>query len=170
MKNHLAMTLLGLAFLTAVVPNPGRAEEDAEALIDRARIILRDPQLPRETITEALVAALDASLLILPEADYSEEFRTRIGTVREMFGEQVLFSDKGRQYLGLAYRTVSGGKRWEIPEELKDVYDNRGIEKAREICSRLLDSALAEWKAGRNERAVSLLLDFVILVVTPIEA
>ncbi|MGB7294587.1 MAG: hypothetical protein WBC70_03285 [Candidatus Aminicenantales bacterium] len=170
MKNHLAMTLLGLGLLMAVVPNLGRAEGGAETLIDRARVILQDAHLPRETITEALVAALDASLLILPEADHSEEFRTRIGTVRKMFDEQVLFSDKGRQYLGLAYRMVNGGKRWEIPEELKAVYENKGIEKAREICSKLLDSALAEWKAGRNERAVSLLIDFVILVVTPIEA
>lgn len=170
MKNRVTIALLGLAFLMAFLPAFGEADEDAEALIGRARAVLQAPHPHQEDFTNALVAALDASLLILPETEYAEEFRARIGTVRKMFDEQALFSDKGRQYLGLAYRMVSGGKPWQVPEELKTLEPKKGIEKAKEICARLIDEALAEWKAGRNEQAVSRLIDFVILVVTPIEA
>ena len=170
MKNRVTIALLGLAFLTAAVPAFGAAEEDAKALIGRVRAVLQADHPQREDFTKALAAALDASLLILPEADYAEEFRARIGTVRKMFDEQVLFSDKIRQYLGFAYRMVSGGQPWRVPEELKTLEPKKGIEKSIEICTRLIDEAMAEWKAGRNEQAVSRLIDFVLLVVTPIEA
>ncbi|MBM3295689.1 MAG: hypothetical protein FJY82_14390 [Candidatus Aminicenantes bacterium] len=170
MKNRLTIALLGLAFLMAAIPAFGAAEEGAEALIGRVRAVLQADHPQREDFTKALVAALDASLLILPETDYAEEFRARIGTVREMFKDETLFSDKGRQYLGFAYRMVSGGQPWRVPEELKTLEPNKGIEKSKEICARLIDEALAEWKAGRNEQAVSRLIDFVLLVVTPIEA
>ena len=82
-----------------------------------------------------------------------------------------LFSEKAHQYLGLAYKPVSGGKAWKIPEELKAPGEGtKGIERATKICAKLLDSALAEHKAGRNEESVRDLLGLVILVVTPIDA
>jgi hypothetical protein len=155
----------------AAVPVLRGSETDPEALISRARKVLMTADAGREAITKALADVLDASLQILPKTDYAEEFRTRIETVKKMFENQVLFSDKGRQYLGLAYKLVSGGKAWEVPAELKaSGPDRKGIEKAVEICANLLESALAERKAGRNEQAVSYLLNFVILVITPIEA
>ena len=170
MKNRLMITLLGVVFLSAAVPAFGGTEEDPEVLIGRVRAVLGNPHPQHEDFTKALVAALDAALLILPEADYGEEFRARIGTVRKMFEEQHLFSDKIRQYLGFAYRMVSGGKPWQVPEVLKTLEPKKGIEKSLEICTGLIDEALAEWKAGRNEQAVARLISFVILVVTPIEA
>jgi hypothetical protein len=118
-----------------------------------------------------LIEVLDASLLILPEKDYSKEFGSRIETVKKMFGDGSLFSDKSRQYLGLAYKLTSGGKAWQIPEELKSPYREKDMmEQGKKVCLRLIDSALAERKAGRNEEAVRRLLEFVIMVVTPIEA
>ena len=170
MINRKATALIGLAFLLAAVPMLNGSQEDPEALINRARSIIREPHSSRDAITNSLSDALGAALLILPETDYADDFRARIETVRKMFDNEVLFSDKGRQYLGLAYEMVSGGKTWQIPEELKTSDAKKGIERSLEICQNLLDSALAEFKAGRNEKAVSLLLEYVILVITPIEA
>ena len=121
--------------------------------------------------SKALVEVLDASLMILPNTDYADEFRSRIEWVRDSLKEGDLFSDKARQYLGLAYKLVAGGSLWQIPEELNDRRSaKKGIERATEICVELLDSALAERKAGNDEKAVRRLIAFVLLVVTPIEA
>jgi hypothetical protein len=163
--------LIGIVFLVAAVSALRSAENEAEALIGRARAAVLTPDSPREAITKALVDALEASLLILPKTEYEAEFRTRIEGVKKTFNEGVLFSDKAYQDLAQAYKLTTRGKAWQIPAELKGSGpEKKGIEKAVEICAKLLDSALAERKAGRNETAVSYLLDFVLLVVTPIEA
>ena len=171
MKNRLILTLVGLGLLAAAAPVLAAQETGPEAMIARARAAVLNPDPARDAITKSLAEVLEASLLILPKTDYAEEFKARVETVRKMFEDEVLFSDKGRQYLGLAYKLVSGGKTWEVPAELK-AQDSakKGIEKATEICAKLLDSALAARQAGRNEEAVRDLISFVLLVVTPIEA
>jgi hypothetical protein len=164
-----ALAVLGL-LLPAVIAAQSR-ETGPEAMILRARTVVLTPDFPDDAIKKALIEVLDASLLILPESDYSKEFGSRIGTVKKMSEEGGLLSDKARQYLGLAYKLASGGKAWQMPEELKSPYREKDImEQAKKVCLKLLDSALAERKAGRNEEAVRRLLEFVIMVVTPIEA
>jgi hypothetical protein len=171
MKISKTTALIGLIFLLAAVPLLSGSQEDPEALINRARSVIQDPHFSRDAITNSLSDALGAALLILPDtADYAADFKARIETVRKMFDNKELFSDKGRQYLGLAYQMVNGGKSWQLPEELKASDANRGIERASEICQSLLDSAQAELKAGQKEKAVRLLLEYVILVITPVEA
>lgn len=163
----LLMLGLGLAGTSVLAGQ----ETTPEALIGRARAAVVTPEGSRVAITKALTEALDASLLILPKAEFAEEFKTRIAFVKSEIGRGELFSDKARQYLGLSYKLVSGGNAWQIPAELKDPGPTaKGIERATEICVKLLDSALAERKAGRNGEAVRLLLEFVLLVITPIEA
>ena len=170
MKIRKTTALIGLAFLLAAVPVLSGSQEDPEALINRARSVIQDPHFSRDAITNSLSDALGAALLILPETDYAADFRARIETVRKMFDDEVLFSDKGRQYLGLAYKMVNGGKSWQLPEEMKTLDANKGIERVTQICQGLLESALADLKAGQKEKAVRLLLEYVILVITPIEA
>jgi hypothetical protein len=163
--------LVGIAFLGTAFPALAGSATDAEALIGRARATLATPNPPREAITKALVDALEAALLILPKTEYEAEFRSRVEGVKKTFNEGGLFSDKAYQDLAQAYKLTTGGKAWQIPAELKGPGpEKKGIEQAVKVCGRLLDSALAEKKAGRDEAAVSYLLDFVILVVTPIEA
>ena len=173
MKHVSTFVLIAALGLITISPAPAfQASQTApEALIENARALLKAPELPREAVTRALADALSATLLILPKTDYADEFKSRIGTVRKMFEDGALFEDKARQYLGLAYKLVSGGKTWEVPAELKAADGtNKGIEKAVELCGKLLDSALADRKAGRNVEACRALLDFVILIITPIEA
>lgn len=164
--------IAALALVTlSAAPALRGAQSSPEALIENARTVLKAPELPREAVTRALADALSASLLILPKKDYADEFRSRVATVREMFEVGALFEDKARQYLGLAYKLVSGGKAWEVPAELKSAYREADImAQANKICGALLDSSLAEHKAGRDEAAVRDLISFVIFVITPIEA
>jgi hypothetical protein len=170
MKRRLTIALIAFAAVIAPAPALRGSQAGPEAMIESARKALSAPQPATEAITKALGEALSASLLILPKTDYAEEYKSRIEGVRKTVKEGAMLSDKAYQDLGIAYKLVSGGKAWEIPAELKAAGSGKkGIEKAVEICGQLLDAALAERKAGRNEEAVRDLLSFVILVVTPIE-
>src|SRR4030042_7173349 len=96
---------------------------------------------------------------------------SRIEVPKKMFEERSPFNNKSRQYLGLAYRLVTGGKVWQVPEELTSVYREKDImAQAKKLCQKLIDSALAERKAGRNEQSVRYLLEFVLMVITPVQA
>jgi len=171
MKGLTTIALIGLVLVLAVTPALPGQETDPEALIIGARAVVLNPDFSRDAITKALADVLGASLLILPKTDYAAEFRSRIEWVRGSLKNGDLFSDKARQYLGLAYKLVAGGSLWQVPAELKAADSaKKGIERATEICGQLLDSALTERKAGNNEKAVRYLLEFVLLVVTPIEA
>lgn len=170
MTNRTLILLLVLGFVLAGAAVLYGQTDTPETMIGRARAAVLTPDGSRDAILEALIGVLDASLMILPDTDNAGEFRSRIEWVRGSYKEGALFSDKARQYLGLSYKLVSGGKAWQIPAELKDPGPTaKGIERATEICVKLLDSALAERKAGRNEGAVRRLLEFVLLVITPIK-
>jgi hypothetical protein len=166
-----AVAVIAVALVLAAAPALRAQEEEFEAKIGRVRATVLTPHFSRDDITKALVEALDASLQILPAADYEAEFRSRIETVRKMFADGALFEDKARQYLGLAYKMVAGGEPWKVPEELMSSYREVEItERAKKVCVALLDSSLADHKAGRHESAVRDLIGFVIFIITPVEA
>jgi hypothetical protein len=171
MKKHLMIALIGIALLPAAVPALRGEEAGPEALIARARAVVLSPHFSREAINGALLDVLDASLLILPRTDRTKECRSRIEEAKKPIVQGELFSEKAYGDLGLAYKSVSGGTAWKIPEELTAAgAGSKGIEQATKICAKLLDSALAAHKAGRSEESVRDLLGMVILIVTPIEA
>jgi hypothetical protein len=171
MKKHSTIALIGIALLLSAVPALRGEEAGPEALIARARAVVLTPDPGRDAITKALVDVLSASLQILPQKEKTKECRTRIEEARKTLGQGELFSEKAYGDLGLAYKSVSGGTAWKIPEELTAPgAGSKGIEQATKLCAKLLDSALAAHKAGRSEESVRDLLGMVILVVTPIEA
>lgn len=170
MKSRRMIAFIGLALLIAAVPALRGSETGPEALIARARAVVLTPDPPSQGIATALGDALTASLMILPKTGYAEEYRSLIGNVQKALDEESFLSEKVYHDLQAAYGLVSGGRPWQLPEELKSSGgDKNGIELATKHCAKILDSALAELKAGRNEQAVGRLLEFVILVVTPIE-
>jgi len=171
MDKTTTIVLIAAAALFATAPAAGTQDNGPEALIGRARAVTLSPHFNREEITGALIGVLDASLLVLPETPYAAEFKGRIDTVRKMFAEGGLLEDKIRQYLGLAYKMVSGGLAWAVPEELQSAYREAEImDRAKKICVALLDGALDDLKAGRREQAARQLVSFVIFVVTPVVA
>jgi hypothetical protein len=171
LKRLSTILLIGSAIGMAVFPVLRAEETSPEVLIGRARAVTLSPHFSREEITQALIDTLDAALMILPQADYAAEFRSRIGTVRDMLTKGALLEDKIRQYLGLSYKLVSGGQAWALPKELESAYREAEImDRAKKICVAILDDSLSELKAGRREAAVRDLVSFVLFVVTPVEA
>lgn len=171
LRSTTALALAGIALVLAAAPALRAADDEFETTVGRVRSVFWKPHYSREEVTQALGEALDASLLVLPASDHAAEVRSRVETVRKMFADGALLEDKIRQYLGLAYKMAAGGKAWEIPEGLKSAYREADImAQAKKICGALLDSSLAEHRAGRDEAAVRDLLSFVIYVVTPVQA
>jgi hypothetical protein len=171
MKSSVIVALIAIAALLAGAPALEAQETGPEALIAQARAVTLSAHFSREEITRALIGVLDAALLVLPPASDAAEFKDRVGTVRQMLADGALLEDKIRQYLGLAYKLVSGGQAWAVPEELSSAYREAEImDRAKKICVALLDRALAGIKAGRREEAVRDLVGFVLFVVTPVEA
>jgi hypothetical protein len=169
-KDRRIVALVGLAFLIALVPALRGAETDPEAVIKHAREVVLGPNPPEHGLKQVLADVLGASLTILPKTAYAGEFKERVEGVRKIFASGAIFSDEAYRNLDLAYKLVSGGKAWQVPEELKAAGQGEGgIKLATKICADLLGLALAEYKAGRNEAAARDLLGFVLLVVTPIE-
>lgn len=171
MKTCQTLILVALMCLVIAPPMLRGASTDPETMITHARSVILGPQGSRDAMLDALVELLDATLLVLPETSYAGEFRSRIEAVRKLLGDGALFSDKVRQYLGLTYKLVTGGKAWQIPQEMQGPYREADtMEQARKAGGRLFDSALAERKAGRNEQCVRYLLEVVLMVITPVEA
>lgn len=172
MKHRYLIALISLGMLMLSGQALPGAETKPESLISKARASILDPSFTPDGIEKVLVEVLDASLMILPEKEYAAEFRTKIDWVKNSFVEKQLFSEKIRQYLGLAYQLVASGAAWQLPEELRPPYQGQKkvTDTALAVCARYLENALAEMKAGRNETAVRNLIGFVLMIVTPIEA
>jgi hypothetical protein len=171
MKIRVAVALVLLTALASSAPLPPPAQASVESAVRNARAVITAAHFSTDDIAKILAEVLDACLAIVPEGESAAEFRSRIGTARTMLLEKELFSDKVRQYIGLSYKLISGGPSWEIPKEITDAAQPKdGIKLATKICLELVDSALVEWKAGRNAAAVIRLLSFVLLVITPIQA
>jgi hypothetical protein len=170
-KTRYATVLIAFGLLVSAKTALPASGTDAEALIGRAAAVLLGPGGTREAMIGALDDILDASVLILPPSGDSEEFKWRIETAKKTMAERSPFNDKVRQYVGLAYRLVSGGPSWRMPEEMTSAYRNTDImARAKKVGQNLVDSALAERKAGRNDRAVLCLLSLVLMVITPVQA
>lgn len=170
MTNRLVVAVAGIGFLVGCVQGFGAAETGAESLIAAARAVVTTPGPPSNAINKALSNSLDASLLILPESDHAGEYRSLVRAVKKALAGGAWLSAGTYQDLSRAYSLVSGGRTWQVPEELKASGREKGIEQAVKLCADFLDSALAEHRAGRDEAAVRNLVAFVLLVVTPIGA
>jgi len=171
MKARTTIILFAFGILPSGAPALRCADTKPEVMISNAASALMGSQASQDAILKALNEILDASLMIMPETEDSGEFRSRVGIAKQMFEERGLFNLKSRQYLGFAYRLVTAGLAWKVPDELSPAYRQKDImEQAQRICKKLVDSALTEYKAGRNEEAVRDLVGFVLMVITPIEA
>lgn len=172
MKNLATISFVALALFFSATPSLRSAYEKPEDMINHAASVIMTPPMPStEVVAKALVEILNASLLILPKTDYAEEYKSRIEGVKKLLVEGSIFSGKVHQYLGLAHKLVTGGIAWKVPEELTSAYREKDImAQAKKICQRSIDSALAELKTGRSERSVRYLLEFVLTIITPIEA
>ncbi len=75
------------------------------------------------------------------------------------------FADQGvEDALNGAYAALHGGRRFTFPAEV------RGIDQARDACQRAIDGSAAALESGRHEEATKGMMQFLMLLTTPMEA
>lgn len=170
MKVRLFIVSAVLTVLVSAAPSVQAASTDVPTAVGHARAVLTAEHFSRDEITKVLVEALEATIPILPKTSEAADSASRLTSVAATMKSGGLFSDKNREDIGLVYKRLNG-QAWQIPKEILNAPQPKdGIKLATQICLKLVDSALAEWNAGRGGKAAADLLSFVMLIITPIEA
>jgi len=146
--------------------------QDPQARIKEASSILVGPANPAITqakIMNALLDLLDITVSYTGGTQYGAEIKNRIDIAKDLLQRDSIFNDKARQYLSFAYRMMTNGKKYETPKELEVfVTPAEAQEKAQKYAKKLMDEALAALAKGNKSETAKLLLEMVLMVVTPV--
>jgi hypothetical protein len=151
--------LLVVAFVSVCAEARVRAE-DIPKMIQEASAVLLDRSSSGEQIQSALIRLLDAAVLTLPQSGRVAEARSNLEAAKAELKGRSLFSEKGYQHLDLAYRALNAGKNFQFPEI-------HTIEEARTHIQALIAASIAGLKKGPEGPTSRLLLECIIMVVTP---
>ena len=177
-NRFVALRRIGVALLTGGTVlaslSVGFAEvPDTTARIreaSRVFVASPDPHVTSAQVRQSLLALLDIISAVCPESQYQAEIRNRLGIARELIETDAIFNDKARQYLSFAYRMMTDGRKYAPPGELDQfVTPAEAQEKARTHATRLVETAVAELNAGRPAETARLLLELVLMIVTPVK-
>jgi hypothetical protein len=170
---RIGLALLAGGILLGWVSLGFAQEPDTAARIreaSRVFVASPDPSVTSAQIRQSLLALLDIIAAVCPELPYQAEIRNRLGIARELMETDSLFNDKARQYLSFAYRMMTDGRKYAPPSELDQfVTPAEAQEKARAHATRLVDKAVGELNAGRPAETARLLLELVLMIVTPVK-
>ena len=161
MKTRLALTILLLgAFVICAGKEARGGAEDVQKMIRTASTVLLGGSASDDQMRGALTQLLDAAILTIPKSEHAAAVRSNLEAARSELIAGSFFSEEGHQQLALAYRALSGGKPFEFP-------DVHTIEAAKVHIEKLVASSVDSIKKGQEGLASRLLLECVIMVVTP---
>jgi hypothetical protein len=171
-KNKSSIFAISLGIFYVFLSGAIAPAEDTKAKIKEASSIFLGPADPSVTpaqILKSILDLLDITSALTPESPYKHDIQYRIDVAKDLFQKESMFNEKGRQYLYLAYRQMTNGRKYERPKELDEfVTPAEAQEKGQKYCQKLVESALAELDAGKPGEAARLLLELVLMIVTPI--
>lgn len=122
-----------------------------------------------ETMIDSLTQLLDVVVTLTSASQYRDEIAQHVEVAKKLIKNQSLFNEKARQYLSLAYRMVTNGKKYQSPKELDEfVTPAEAQQKAMRYAKELIEKSLFELESGHAENAAKYLLELVIMVVTPV--
>jgi hypothetical protein len=166
--SFVTVAAISIAFLSGA-PNP---QEDLKNRIIKATQALigpPDPSITQKEIVSGLLELLDIAAVITPEGPYKKDINNRIAISKDLIIKDSLFNDKARQYLSFSYRMMTNGKKYERPKELEEFVTPKELqEKSLRYAKDLVDKALASLAAGNQGETSKLLLELVLMTVTPV--
>ena len=158
-----------LAILTASSYGVLLDVQDPKARIVEASKVLVNTSPTKETLVNSLIQLLDVVVTLSSTSPYRDEISQRIDVAKDLIKNESLFNDKARQYLSFVYRMITSGQKYQKPEELDEfVTPAEAQEKALNYAKDLIAKSLSELETGHKENAAKLLLELVLMVVTPI--
>lgn len=169
MKKRSLLQILFTATIYALVLGSLTGAEDIESRISKAADKLFGPTTSKEQMVDSLIEFLDITITLTRSSKYSEEIKHHIDVAKDLFANSSIFNDKAHQYVALAYRMVTEGVKYQEPSELDEfITPAEAREKASKYAKRLIDDARASVNKGDEGSAAKLILELVLLVITPI--
>jgi hypothetical protein len=159
-KRFVVLALLVAALFLSVRTEARYLTEDIPKIIQTASSVLFDRSASTEQIQGALIRLRDAALLTLPQSEQAADARKKLEAARAELKDRSPFSEKGYQFLDQAYRALNAGKGFQFP-------DVHSIEEAKAQIQSLVAASVAGLKKGPGGPTSRLLLECVIMVVTP---
>jgi len=168
------LVLLG-AFTVTSACGPGGAASSAD---HKSRILKvtdallgpPDPSMTQEKIVGMLAGLLDLVVELTPDNQYKPEITSRIGIAKELITTKSIFNDKAYQYLALAYRMMTEGKKFEPPKELEVFVTPAELQgKMQKYFRELVARSLQALDSGRPGETAKLLLELVLMTMTPVK-
>ena len=171
--NKCVRTLLIAAALLFVLPSETMfGSQDQKARIKEASSVFLNAagqSITKAKILDAVLELLDISVSLTQESQYGAEIKYRIDVANDLLQKQSIFDDKARQYLSFAYRMMTNGKKFEKPKELEEfITPAEAQEKAQRYTKKLVSEALTSLDEGNKGATAKLLLELVLMIVTPI--
>ena len=169
MIKKISSFLIIMTFLFACSSGDFVDSEDTKTRIVDATNAMFNAQTSMETMIRSLVEFLDVVIDLNSTSKYKDEIKHHLDVAKDLIQNTSLFNDKARQYMSFAYRMITNGQKFQRPKELDEfVTPSEAQEKGIKYSKGLIDKALAELKSGSKKEASRLLLEFVLLTVTPI--
>jgi hypothetical protein len=171
----MSASVLCLMFITGMtVPNVSAGplvQDDVKSRIISATNTLtgrQDSPPTMETIVGAVLDLLDLSAAVTPDNQYKAEIQNRIAVAKDRIKDLSLFDDKARQYLSFAYRMMTDGRKYEMPKELDEFVTPAELqEKTLRYVERLVTQSLEALEGGNRQDTARLLLEIVLMTITP---
>jgi hypothetical protein len=168
-KKTLVVCVVSLLFVLSLSRGDFVQEDIKIQIVEAADVWLNPkPSVTMEDRLGSLSKLLDIAASITT-SEYKDDIQYRVDVAKELFRDDSMFNDKARQYLSFTYRMMTNGQKYEKPEEL-DVFvtPDEAQQKATAYAKNLMGKALSEWDAGRPGETAKLLLELVLMIVTPI--
>ena len=172
MAKRICTLLIVMALFLALPSGTMFASQDTKARIEEAASIFSgpaDPTITKAKILNALLELLDLSASLTPKSQYKAEIMYHIDVAKDLFQKESIFNEKARQYLSFAYRMMTNGKKYERPKELDEfVTPAEAQEKGQKYAQKLVEQALANLEVKNEGETAKLLLELVLMIVTPV--
>jgi hypothetical protein len=129
-----------------------------------------DPAFNQEKLLTSLFELMDIAAALSVDTPREKDIRFRIDVAKDLIKRDSLFNEKARQYLRLAYRMMTNGKKFESPKHLDEfVTAAEAREKVVVYFKGLVEEAVKSLDAGDKGRSAAFLLEMVLLTITPVQ-
>jgi hypothetical protein len=169
-KSRSSAITLGIIFFL-LLTGTSQAQDVKARIRSAAGLFLAgvDPTVTSAQVLKSILDLLDITAGLTPDSQYKKDIQYRIDVARDLLQNVSMFDEKARQYLSFAYREMTDGKKYEKPKELDEfVTPAEAQEKSRKYGQKLVDEALGQIDAGKPGEAARLILELVLMIVTPI--
>jgi hypothetical protein len=153
------------------VPVGLHGQDDVRARIVSATNTLmghQDAPPTMETFVGSILELLEIAAAVTPDNQYKGEIQDRIAVAKDRIRDLSIFDDKARQYLSFAYRMMTEGRKYEMPQELDEFVTAAELqEKTVRYVESVVTQSLQSLEVGDRQKTARLLLEIVLLTITP---